>query len=183
MLKIQFFKLRNYESTDAELISIAISPPVSQPQIDRKEAAASSATCAVKKTKSRKKRVMTSMSNILEFWRAVELFSPQSLPKVNPNDRSEPVFALDQSLPLPWEASHPFKSIWAPAKTSRRFLACCGVLEQAQIREVLEEKLGKDPEAFDERTDGQTCLFAFSVTDDGRPLLSRFDTIGSSCNL
>lgn len=47
------------------------------------------------------------------------------------------------------------------------------------MRSVLEEKLGRDPEAFDERTDGQTCLFAFSVSDDGRPLFDTF--VLSSC--
>src|ERR1035437_2181916 len=114
------------------------------------------------------------VSNILEYWRAVELFSPQSIAKLSPNDRTEPVFAVDISLPLPWDATHPFKSNWAPAKTSRRFLICCGVLGLAQMREILEDRLGKDPESFDEHTDGETCLFAFSVSDDGRPLFDTF---------
>ena len=42
------------------------------------------------------------------------------------------------------------------------------------MRTILEDKLGRDPESFDERSDGESCLFAFSVTDDGRPL---FDTV------
>lgn len=118
-------------------------------------------------------------SEILEYWRAVELFSPQSIPKLKPNDRSEPVFAVDPELPLPWDAAHPFKAIWAPKNTSRRFLVCCGVFPLTTVRDTLEEKLGKDPESFDERTDGESCLFAFSVTDDGRPLFETF--VLSSC--
>ena len=43
-----------------------------------------------------------------------------------------------------------------------------------KVRSILEDKLGKDPESFDERSDGESCLFAFSVTDDGRPLFDTF---------
>jgi hypothetical protein len=50
----------------------------------------------------------------------------------------------------------------------------CGIYSLEKMRSVLEDKLGKDPEAFDERSDDESCLFAFSVTDDGRPLFDTF---------
>lgn len=84
------------------------------------------------------------------------------------------MFAADPALPLPWDASHAIRNRWPPKNTSRRFTAYCGVLGISDVRAILEEKLGKDAESFDERTDGETCLFAFSVTDDGRPLFHTF---------
>jgi hypothetical protein len=50
----------------------------------------------------------------------------------------------------------------------------CGIYRVEKVRSILEDKLGKDPESFDERSDGASCLFAFSVTDDGRPLFDTF---------
>ena len=107
---------------------------------------------------------------ILDYWRAIELFSPQNIPRVAPNEKSEPVFAASSSQPLPWESAHALSRSWPPKSTSRRFMVYCGVLATSAVRTVLEDKLGKDDEAFDERSDGETCLFAFSVTDAGRPL-------------
>ena len=33
---------------------------------------------------------------ILDYWRAVELFSPQNVPRVAPNDHTEPVFSAQE---------------------------------------------------------------------------------------
>lgn len=79
-----------------------------------------------------------------------------------------------EGTPLPWEASHPLSSRRTPSRTTRRYLIYCGVFGLDKVRFVLEEKFGKDPETFDERSDGETSLFAFSVTDDGRPLFDTF---------
>lgn len=116
---------------------------------------------------------------ILDYWRAIELFSPQNIPRVAPNEKSEPVFAASSSQPLPWESAHALSRSWPPKSTSRRFMVYCGVLATSAVRTVLEDKLGKDDEAFDERSDGETCLFAFSVTDAGRPLFQT--SVLSSC--
>lgn len=116
---------------------------------------------------------------ILDYWRAVEIFSPQNIPKLAPDDRSEPVFEAAPDRPLPWSPDHPLAKRWPPKNSTRRFTAYCGVLATAKVREILEENFGTDGESFDERTDGTTCLFAFSVTDDGRPLFQTF--VLSSC--
>lgn len=116
---------------------------------------------------------------ILDYWRAVEIFSPQNIPQVAPDDRSDPVFAAHSDQPLPWSPNHPLATRRPPKDRSRRFTAYCGVLATAEVRAILEENFGKDEESFDERTDGTTCLFAFSVTDDGRPLFQTF--VLSSC--
>ena len=42
-------------------------------------------------------------AQVLDYWRAVELFSPQKLPKENPFSRTNPVVRLEISTLLPWE--------------------------------------------------------------------------------
>ena len=124
-------------------------------------------------------RNMPDTAAILDYWRSIELFSPQNIPVVAPNDRTEPVFAADQTLPLPWEQGHASSRRALPHNTSRRFTVYCGVLATAEVRAILEDTIGKDGESFDERTGGETCLFAFSVTPEGRPLFPTF--VMSSC--
>jgi len=109
----------------------------------------------------------------------VELFSPQSIPRVAPNDRNEPVFSAQQGNPLPWEPGHSLKARCPPAWTARRHHVYCGVYSLEKVRTILEDKLGKDAESFDERSDGEGCVFAFSVTDNGRPLFDTF--VVSTC--
>lgn len=111
---------------------------------------------------------------VLDYWKAVELFSPQSIPRPAPNDPVDPVFTVKPELPLPWEPVHAIQRRRLPPKTSRRFQVFCGVYPLEKIRVLLEEKLGADPETFDERADGESCLFAFSTTEDGRPLFDSF---------
>lgn len=129
---------------------------------------------------------MSSMSNkneqasaIIEYWRAVEIFSPQNIPRVSPTDKSEPVFAASAEQPLPWAPVHALTRQWPPKNNARRFTVYCGVLAISAVRTTLEEELGADGESFDERSDGETCLFALSVADDGRPLFHTF--VLSSC--
>jgi hypothetical protein len=50
----------------------------------------------------------------------------------------------------------------------------CGIYSLETVRNILESTLGKDPESFDERPGGESCLLAFSVADDGRPLFDTF---------
>jgi hypothetical protein len=111
---------------------------------------------------------------ILDYWRAVELFSPQNVPRVTPNDPTEPVFSAREDVSLPWHPGHPPKSRRTPPGTSRRFQVYCGIYSLETVRNILESTLGKDPESFDERPDGESCFFAFSVADDGRPLFDTF---------
>ncbi len=44
-------------------------------------------------------------ARILQYWRAVELFSPQKIPRLNPNNRKEPVLRTAGETPLPWDSS------------------------------------------------------------------------------
>lgn len=109
-------------------------------------------------------------SRILEYWRAVELFSPQSVPKVDPRDAHAPVFRLQGDGLLPWEAEHPLAGRRQHPGLVWRHTVFLGVHGLGSLRELLEEKLGRDPESFDERADGQGCMLALSMTEQGQPL-------------
>jgi len=122
---------------------------------------------------------VSAKDQILEFWRAVELFSPPSIPRVAPRDRTQPVFALAPDQPLPWEEGHPLARQRIPAGTLWRYGVYGGVFSLRAVRRILEQELGPDPDAFEERIDGESCLFAFSATEQGRPLLDSF--VVSTC--
>lgn len=118
-------------------------------------------------------------AEVLNFWRAVELFSPQAVPKVAPNNFTEAFFPFKEKRELPWEPSHRLRSRQPPPNTTWRFQVYCGIYGLEKVRDILEERLGHDPESFDERGHGESCLFAFSVSNEGRPL---FDTyVVSTC--
>ena len=46
-------------------------------------------------------------TDVLAFWHAVELLSPQAVPRPDPADSLEPVFQALKGQPLPWEPDHP----------------------------------------------------------------------------
>jgi AAA domain len=116
-------------------------------------------------------------ARILRYWRAVELFSPQRIPRLNPNSRTEPVFRSGGELPFPWEIPGWFAS---PEKGYKwRFTTYCGVYKLGRVRARLQRHFGRPFNSFDRRPDGESCLFALQVTEDGRPLLDTF--VLSSC--
>jgi hypothetical protein len=111
-------------------------------------------------------------ARILEFWKSLEPFSPQRVPRLNPNSRKEPVFRTDGEMPLPWEV--PGWMAEAGEGLKWRFTAYCGIFKLGRVRARLERHFVRDPRGFDRRPDGVDCLFALQITEDGRPLLDTF---------
>lgn len=109
---------------------------------------------------------------VLAYWRAIELFSPQNIPK--PTSSDEPVYSIVEDGPLPWSTEHQLKKKRIPKDKIWRFQIYCGVFKLEKVKKLLDEKFGQDPESFDTRPDGETCLCSFSITDDGRPLFDSF---------
>jgi len=107
-------------------------------------------------------------ADILRFWRAVELFSPQNVPDVNPAEHVEDVQGTGL---LPWEAGHRLRNIRLRDNLVWRHTVYGGLFDLRRVRDLLEDAFGKDPESFDARPPGITALFAISFTDEGRPLL------------
>lgn len=116
-----------------------------------------------------------SKAAVLQFWRAIELFSPQNIPHpARSSTTQEPVFVLEPNAPLPWQALHSLQKMPAPKQKVRRFMVYGGVFSLENMSRELEKKIGQDTGYRDDRPDGESCLFAFSVASDGRPLLNSF---------
>jgi len=114
-------------------------------------------------------------TSVLKYWRAVELFSPQSIPAAEPNDKTFPSFDIAQEdATLPWEPAHRLRSRKLGYNKVWRHRLFVSVYPLDTVRTILETACGKDPEAVDERADGETAMFSISVADDGRPI---FDTL------
>jgi hypothetical protein len=99
-------------------------------------------------------------AQIVRFWHAVEMFSPQQLPKV---DAKKHVADFRPGDPMPWEPGGKLR-LARPGKVWRHVMFG-GVYDLSKIRDVLVSKYGQDdPEA---PTRGQSALFACTVDADG----------------
>jgi AAA domain len=97
---------------------------------------------------------------IVRFWHAVEMFSPQQLPKIDARNHVADFLPGD---PMPWEPGGKL----SPAKSGKvwRHEVFGGVYDLSKIRDVLVQKYDQDdPEA---PTRGQSALFACTVDSDG----------------
>ncbi len=109
----------------------------------------------------------------------MELFSPQSVPKVQPDHYKNPTHHFDDAKgPPPWGKQHRLarrrigRDVW-------RHELYAGVYPVRLLRELLQKHFGEDPETYDERLDTESALFCLSISHDGRPL---FDTaVLSTC--
>jgi hypothetical protein len=75
---------------------------------------------------------------IAQFWQAVEIFSPQSLPKLDPKNHTVDLQHRDR---VPWE--HPWE---AKAGYAWRHEVYGGLYELSRVRDVLVERYGQDRE-------------------------------------
>jgi hypothetical protein len=99
-------------------------------------------------------------AQIVRFWHAVEMFSPQGLPKTDPKKH---VADFRPGDPMPWEPDG--KLPRARSGTVWRHEVFGGVYDLSKIRDVLVKKYGQDdPEA---PTRGQSALFACTIDADG----------------
>jgi len=111
----------------------------------------------------------TNFLNLITFWRDVEALSPQEIPKEAPKDSKEPVrnWRLD-ALP-PW-LDDEFKRRSIPSTHIWRHTVYAAVYDRSNLIELLEKHLGKQPDVYEERLTGQSCVFALSVDENGQPL-------------
>ncbi|MDQ1019865.1 DEAD/DEAH box helicase [Streptomyces afghaniensis] len=104
----------------------------------------------------------------MDYWRAVELFSPQKIPAASPRER---VYTVPEDGPLPWEDGHPLRSVPLEPGFVRQHVVYGGAYALRAVRDVLLGVFGENEEDHDGRLDGESALFALTVNDEGRLLL------------
>lgn len=122
-------------------------------------------------------------ADVLDYWRSVEYFLPQDLPKVRAGGKA-PVVDVDPAgaEPLPWQPGHRLQGwrLAPPANKEWRHTVFCGAIDLNRVRDLLREKFGAEKFAGDveERRLGQAPVAAFVLDSAGRPLLDT-EGIGS----
>lgn len=107
---------------------------------------------------------------IIDFWRAIELFSPQPVPRVDPSSKQDPVFDITpQSLP-PWHNEHSLQRRPIADTMTWRHQVYIGIFNLGRVLEILEEKIGRDPDSPGEFPNQPTAIATFSVSNAGRLL-------------
>ncbi|MEV6953039.1 DEAD/DEAH box helicase [Streptomyces sp. NPDC051183] len=113
---------------------------------------------------------------IVGYWRAVELFSPQKVPGISVKER---VYGVEPDRPMPWEAGHPLRSEPLEPGYGWQHVVYGGAYALGAVRDTLLDVFGESGEDHDGRMDGESALFALTVTDEGRLVLD--SPVFSSC--
>lgn len=111
----------------------------------------------------------TTFVDLIKFWRDVEALSPQGIPKTNPSHKDEPVRDWGDRV-LPHWLDHGFKKRPIPQNMMWRHNVFAVLYERSRFVDLLERRLGKVPDVFEERLDGQSSIFSVSVDENGRLL-------------
>jgi hypothetical protein len=115
-------------------------------------------------------------ARVIEFWRAVEVFSPQPIPR--PDGRSR-VTDAGPGEPMPWEPDSRHHAPPAPGK-AWRYEVFGGIHELSGVRDTLTGLYGPDDDGGQrEPAGGQSALFAVTVDGDGAPVAGA--AVLSSC--
>ncbi|MEU7727394.1 hypothetical protein AB0B78_19455 [Streptomyces sp. NPDC040724] len=80
---------------------------------------------------------------------------------------------------MPWEAGHPLRSVPLEAGYGWQHVVYGGAFALGAVRDTLLHVFGESAEDHDGRMDGESALFALTVTDEGRLLLD--SPVFSSC--
>jgi hypothetical protein len=115
-------------------------------------------------------------AKIIDYWRTVELFSPQQVDKVS---RDNDVCRVQEGKPLPWEPGHPLMAKRLPRDLVWRHAVYIGTFEIEDVLDILETAFPAASDAYNERRAGTSAVGAVQVAHDGRPLLGS-ETL-SSC--
>lgn len=107
-------------------------------------------------------------ASLIAFWRSVEALSPQKIPKLAPSDRNEPSRNWETSKEAPWTDTG-FKRRFVPANKMWRHQVYTAVYQRMRFVQLLENCLGKPANVFEERLNGESCVFSISFGEDGRP--------------
>jgi hypothetical protein len=101
---------------------------------------------------------------IIEFWRAVEMFSPPTIPAVRPGER---VFELRSEKPLPWSVDHPQRRERLTEDQTWRHTVYLGTYLRKEVFSALKGAFGAGAGRYEERPGGASALLGFMVAEDG----------------
>jgi AAA domain len=101
---------------------------------------------------------------VIEFWRAVEMFSPPAIPEIRP---SQHVFGIEPNQPLPWEQGHPLRRRRLPKGKTWRHIVYAGAYPLENVFTAMKDVFPARDDSFDERPSGSSALLAFAVSDKG----------------
>lgn len=103
------------------------------------------------------------MRDVIEFWQAVEMFSPQQIPSA----KERRVFDLDPDDPLPWSTDHPVHREKPGPHLTWRYTVYAGVFATSAVFAALEKVFELSPDLYEERRSGDSALLAFTVSEEG----------------
>lgn len=104
---------------------------------------------------------------IIELWRAVEMFSPPAIPAARPSQR---VFDVAAGEPLPWGSDHPLRRQRLTKHQTWRHIVYAGTYPREAVFSALRSVFPAVADSFEERPLGSSALLAFAVSDDGELL-------------
>lgn len=117
--------------------------------------------------------------SIVRFWRLVELLTPTSFPKKDPENHVHPIYDVSQRDALPWQGGHPHCQkkcrrdnvrLAVGANREWTYGIYAGLLDVGYVREQIESWLGasRDDAVRDERSPEKTSMVGFQVNGDGK---------------
>jgi hypothetical protein len=104
------------------------------------------------------------MQEIIEFWRAVEMFSPPAIPRARPAQR---VFDVASGEPLPWDPGHPVQATRLTKNQAWRHTVYVGLYPREAVFSALKDVFPPAPDSYEERPSGQSALLGFAVSEKG----------------
>ncbi|WP_431941718.1 AAA domain-containing protein [Nocardia grenadensis] len=113
---------------------------------------------------------------IVEFWQAVEMFSPQRVDRV---DRQQRIFPVTADEPLPWDPAHELSQLSLRSNQAWRHIVYAGIYRLDEVFEVLSRHFDPETDSHDARPSGESAVAAFMVDENGCVLLDS-ETL-SSC--
>jgi hypothetical protein len=104
------------------------------------------------------------MREVIEFWRAVEMFSPPAIPRVSPKGW---VFDVAPHEPLPWSPGHPVQATLPTKHQAWRHTVYVGLYPREAVFSALKDVFPPVPGSYEERPSGQSALLGFAVSEKG----------------
>ncbi|MFD1044238.1 DNA helicase, partial [Kibdelosporangium lantanae] len=109
-------------------------------------------------------------AGVVRLWRAVEMFSPQDVPKLTPAfsaDATLTVLDLAAGELAPWQDGHPVTARPLRRGMTWQFIVYGGMYDVTRATDELLRVFGEDGRPADGRRSGRTALFAFTVNAEG----------------